>query len=90
MIGTFLCFFVPPFVRSGNVFLPGVSGATFSLASVHGYNWSSRASSTRHDGAAIPSAYRLGFNATDVRTSDGPYERWLGFPLRCLSTVLGM
>ncbi len=90
MIGTFLCFFVPPFVRSGNVFLPGVSGATFSLASVHGYNWSSRGSSVRHDGVVIPSAYRLGFNASTVRTSDGPYERWLGFPLRCLSTVLEM
>jgi len=55
-----------------------------------GYDWSSRASSTRYDGAAIPSAYYLGFNATGVYPSSGPFNRYLGFPLRCLSTVLGM
>ena len=78
------------FVRSGYVYLPGVSGATFRGAGIYGYDWSSRASSTRSDGAAIPSAYYLDFNASTVHPSFGPYERWRGFPLRCLSTVLGM
>lgn len=71
------------FVRSGNVNLPGVSGATFRNAGINGYDWSSRASSTRNDGAAIPSAYNLEFNASTVNPSNGPNERWHGFPLRC-------
>ena len=78
------------FVRSGYVLLPGVSGATFRDAGVLGYGWSSRGSSTRYDGVATPSAYYLLFNATGVTPSHGPYERWLSFPLRCLSTVLDM
>ena len=78
------------FVRSGYVFLPGVSGDTFRYAGIDGYDWSSRASSTRYDGAAIPSAYSLDFYASTAHPSNGPYERWHGFPLRCLSTVLGM
>ena len=68
--------------------LPGVSGATFRGSGINGYGWSSRASSTRYDGSAIPSGYSLGFDASTVYTSNGPYERYLGFPLRCLSTVL--
>ena len=78
------------FVRSGYVNLPGVSGATFRNAGINGYGWSSRASSTRYDGSAIPSAYNLEFNASAVDPSNGPNERWLGFSLRCLSTVLDM
>ena len=78
------------FVRSGNVNLPGVSGATFRNAGINGYGWSSRASSTRANGSAIPSAYYLVFGPSDVSPSSGPWERWLGRPLRCLSTVLDM
>ena len=77
-------------MRSGFVVLPGVSGTTFWYAGIYGYWWSSRASSTRNDGAAIPSAYYLVFYASTVYPSDGPYERYFGRPLRCLSTVLGM
>lgn len=73
------------FVRSGYINLPGVSGATYRNAGINGYDWSSRGSATRHDGAAIPSGYNLGFNATGVNPSNGPNERWHGFPLRCLS-----
>ena len=77
------------FVRSGNVNLPGVSGATFRNAGINGYGWSSRASSTRYDGSAIPSAYNLEFNASAVNPSNGPNERWHSFPLRCLFMCRG-
>lgn len=79
------------FVRSGNVNLPGVSGATFRNAGINGYDWSSRASSTRNDGAAIPSAYNLEFNASTVNPSNGPNERWHGSPPSAviLSTAAG-
>jgi len=74
-------------VRSG--YLAPLDGKSW-FAGQNGYDWSSHGSSARHDGVVIPSAYRLSFNASTVHTSDGPYERWLGFSLRCLSTVLGM
>ena len=77
------------FVRSGYFNLT-VSTGTFRYAGIYADYWSSRASSTRVDSAAIPSAYDLGFNATDVYPSGGPDERYDGRPLRCLSTVLGM
>ena len=76
------------FVRSGYVYLPGNSGGTFWLAGVDGYGWSSRGTSTRRDGAAIPSGRHLYFNTTGVNPSAGPNERFHAFPLRCLSTVL--
>ena len=77
------------FVRSGDVELRITTG-TFRGAGAYGIYWSSLASSTRADGAAIPSAYYLHFNATGVRPSNGPDNRYRGFPLRCLSTVLDM
>ncbi len=76
-------------VRSGWIPL-SVTAGTFRLAGSAGLWWSSLASSTRADGAAIPSAYYLGFNTTDVSPSGGPDNRYTGFPLRCLSTVLDM
>ncbi len=78
------------FVRSGNVYLPGISGATFRYAGRSGLWWSSRASSTNASGTTMPSAYDLRFGPTVVSPSYGPWERWNGRPLRCLSTVLGM
>ncbi len=77
------------FVRSGYVD-PSVSAGTFRYAGILGYWWSSRGSSTRYDGVATPSAYVLNFNATGVYPSAGPHNRYLGFSLRCLSTVLDM
>jgi len=69
-------------VRSGVVDLP-VSAGTFRLAGRYGYEWSSRTYS------ASTHAYNLYFNASDVPSSH--YDnRSYGFPLRCLSTVLGM
>ncbi len=69
-------------MRSGYIHLT-VSAGTFRYAGQWGYDWSSRASSTRADGAAIPSAYGLNFGPSDVNPSNGPYERWNGRPLRC-------
>ena len=74
-------------VRSGN--LNPNDGKSWN-AGINGYWWSSRGSSTRYDGVATPSAYNLNFNATGVYPSNGPHNRYYGFPLRCLSTVLGM
>ncbi len=70
------------FVRSGYVHLPNTAG-TLRHAGLHGDWWSSR-------GDAATGAYHLNFTATGVSPSFGPDNRWHGFPLRCLSTVLGM
>ena len=77
------------FVRSGSVYLPNTAG-TFGYAGHSADYWSSRGSSTRYDGVSTPSAYRLLFNATGVYPSNGPNNHYIAFPLRCLSTVLGM
>ncbi len=76
-------------MRSGDIYLPNATG-TFRGAGEWGYDWSSRASSMRYDGADIPSAYFIDFGPSVVRPSYGPYIRYNAFPLRCLSTVLGM
>ena len=76
------------FVRSGRIYLPGASGATFGFASVFGYEWSSRGLSTNNNGTTVSSGYNLRFNATDVIPSNGPDAYIYGIPLRCLSTVL--
>ncbi len=81
LVGRFLIgFMVVGFVRSGNLNLPGVSGATFRNAGINGYGWSSRAAAYTSSTAAT--AYNLGFNASDVYPSNGPNNRWNGFPLR--------
>ena len=74
-------------MRSGYV---GPGDGKHWTANQWGFNWSSRASSTRYDDTTTPSAYNLHFSAKTVLPSNGPNERWHGFPLRCLSTVLGM
>ena len=71
------------FVRSG-VVDPTYTAGTFRHAGVIGYEWSSRGSSTHANGSAIPSTYNLNFNATTVYPSNGPNERYIGLPLRCL------
>ncbi len=70
------------FVRSGYVYLPNTAG-TLRYAGINADYWSSRAE-------AATTAYYLSFNATAVGPSGGPHNRWHGFPLRCLSTVLDM
>jgi len=69
-------------VRSGYVDLP-ITAGTLRYAGARGYNRSSRSGD-------IANAYYLRFDATPVFPSYGPYDRYIAFPLRCLSTVLGM
>ena len=73
-------------VRSGRLNLT-VSAGTLGYAGIYGYEWSSRGSSTRYDGVTTPSAYYLDFNATGVHPSGGPTNRFVGFPLRCLTSM---
>ena len=67
-------------VRSGHLYVANVPG-TLRYTAAGGVYWSSR-------GDANTTAYFLALysalNASDYNS------RYLGFPLRCLSTVLGM
>ena len=70
------------FVRSGYVHLALTTG-TSRYAGDTGDWWSSR-------GDIAAGAYNFYFNATGILPSGGPSDRYFAFPLRCLSTVLGM
>ena len=70
------------FVRSGS--LSPADGKSW-LAGVIGYEWSSRAAAYTSSTAAT--AYYLGFNATGVGPSNGPVNRWNGFPVRLFVAV---
>ncbi len=72
------------FVRSGRLNLT-VSAGTLGNAGVDGYEWSSRAAT--YTSSTSATAYYLGFNASTVYPSYGPYERWRGRPLRCLTSM---
>ena len=67
-------------MRSGyiNVGIPALR-----YAGAVGHGWPSRSYST------ATNAYYFYFTASDVGPSHHD-NRWYGFPLRCLSTVLGM
>jgi len=69
-------------VRSGFIYLTNTAG-TFRAAGQWGYDRSSRSYST------ATNAYFLSFDDTGVHPSDN-FGRSYAFPLRCLSTVLGM
>ena len=75
------------FVRSGIV-APTVAAGTFRLAGQAGFGWSSRAAA--YTSSTWATAYLLAFHASTVYPSDGPYGRYDGRSLRCLSTVLDM
>ncbi len=74
-------------MRSGYI-VPATAADTFKIAGKNGYNWSLRGSNTRYDDESVPSAYNLAFY-TAVLPINGPNNRYNGYPLRCLSTVLG-
>jgi len=67
-------------VRSGYIELPKTAG-TLRNAGHNADYWSSR-------GSAATNAYNLEFN-TAVNPSNGPNNRWYGFPLRCLLVYRG-
>ena len=69
------------FVRSGWLY---VANGVIGSPGAWGGDWAS------YTGDAT-SAYRLYFNETTVwLLLNNYYRRFIGFPLRCLSTVLGM
>ncbi len=77
------------FVRSGLLNIINTTG-TFRSVGEGGHEWSSRGSTKDANGANVSSAYNFHFYATGIGSSFGPWIRWYAFPLRCLSTVLGM
>ena len=68
------------FVRSGYIDL---SIGRSRFAGYDGNYWPSIAASNIWGSAGL-GAYHLVFDATNVYPSNGPADRWLGFPLRCL------
>ncbi len=71
------------FVRSGYIHM---QYGPFWHKSARGFYWPRSAggySSYVGDNAAT--AYRLYFDASGVSPSNGPEDRWAGFPLRCLA-----
>ncbi len=75
------------FVHSGRINLT-VSAGTLGYADQYGHWWPSRAAA--YTSSTSATAYYLDFRDTAVYPSNGPVNRWNGFPLRCLSTVLDM
>ncbi len=70
------------FVRSGFIHL-ALSAGTLRDTGISGQWWASQSYSTDIR------SYYLGFG-TNVVYASGNGNRYYGFPLRCLSTVLGM
>lgn len=76
------------YVRSGWVDLPTTAGTFWGAGRTAG-DWSSRGDNTIWRSAGL-GGYYLYFDTTGVNPSYGPTSRYVGFPLRCLSTVPGM
>ncbi len=70
------------FVRSGLV-NRGYGSARY--LGLDGDYWSTTASPVYNGGSAALTGYDLDFGASGVYPSDGPLNRWLGFPIRCLA-----
>ena len=68
------------FVRSGYVHRHDGSARYLG---VDGYHRSTTASPVYAAGSAGWTGYNLYFYASGVNPSDGPLNRWLGFPVRC-------
>lgn len=67
-------------VRSGYVDLNYGSLRFFGIP---GYGWSS--SSVAFTSVISATAYDISFDTSSVYPSDGPYDRWRGFSIRCLA-----
>ena len=72
-------------VRSGVVYVDYGSLRDFGR---YGHDWS-RSIST-YSSPTSANAYLLYFNPSDVAPSLGPYNRWLGFPVRCLVILVNL
>ena len=73
------------FVRSGYINLNNLAGSARHVGDI-GYGWPRVA--VTFASIADTTAYFLDLNTTGVNPSNGPVNRWAGFPLRCLSTAL--
>ncbi len=70
-------------MRSGHV---RVDHASLWTASLAGYGWPRNAVTfSSAAGVGTATIYYLYINANDVEPSGGLYDRYLGFPLRCLA-----
>ncbi len=74
------------FVRSGHINLAYTAGVLRAVSG-DGRDWSSRGTNVVW-GYTDLGGYDFSFNAAESRPSWGPDARYLGQPLRCLSTVL--
>ena len=72
-------------VRSGYIGPINSAGTALGVGS-NGYGWSR--SAVAFSSPTSATVYSLVFYATRVYPSNGPFNRWDGFPLRCLSTAL--
>ena len=63
-------------MRSGN---KDLKTGTLRWVGFGGNDWTSMASSTTK-------AYFFGFNDPELGPSNGPIDRWEGFPVRCLAS----
>ena len=68
-------------MRSGQVAL---HTDFMSGAGLYGFIWSSTA--TAFTDSTHAGVYYLAFWAPDLEPSNGPYDRWHGFPVRCLAS----
>ena len=75
-------------MRSGRIDLASSTG-TLRSNGASGHYWSSREADNVWSSVGA-GGYDLLFGATEVHPSWGPDYQWLGFSLRCLSTVLDM
>ena len=76
-------------MRSG-IIEPRIADGTLRHIGQWGHYWSSWGSDTAGNGSTLSSAYYLYVGSSGVIPSAGPWDRWYGYPLRCLSTVLDM
>ena len=67
------------FVRSGNVDL---NNGSLRFSGGVGYDWSR--SAVAYSSATSAYSYWFEFTASESRPSTGPFNRYFGFPVRCL------
>ena len=69
----------PYFVRSGNISL---NNGSLRDSGLIGYDWSR--SAVAYYSATSANSYWFDFNSSVSRPSYGPFNRYFGFPVRCL------
>lgn len=67
------------FVRSG---YPDIVNGVYRSGGVNGFDWSGAAMA--YDGTLLATSHDFNFDLLETYPSDGPYPRFLGYPIRCL------